>query len=67
MKTEGAGCITDKQKDLYIYRLSQAEETIKSVQLCMDNHLFKDAINRLYYAAFYAVSFSFSRYGFQKT
>lgn len=47
--------MTDKQKDLCLYRLSQAEETIKSAQLCMDNHLFKDAINRSYYAAFYAV------------
>ncbi len=47
--------MTEKQKDLCLYRMSQAEETMKSAQLCMDNHLFKDAINRSYYAAFYAV------------
>lgn len=47
--------MTDKQKALSLYRVSQAEETIKSAQLCIDNHLFKDAINRSYYAAFYAV------------
>lgn len=47
--------MTDKQKDLCLYRVSQAEETIKSAQLCMENHLFKDTINRSYYAAFYAV------------
>jgi uncharacterized protein (UPF0332 family) len=35
--------------------MSQAEETMKSVELCVENHLFKDAINRSYYAAFYAV------------
>lgn len=47
--------MTEKQKDLCLYRISQAKETMKSAQLCMDNHLFKDAINRFYYAAFYAV------------
>ena len=47
--------MTDKQKDLCLYRVSQAEDTIRSAQLCMENHLFKDAINRSYYAAFYAV------------
>ena len=47
--------MTDKQKDLCIYRLEKAEETIKSSKLCMDNKFFKDSINRSYYAAFYAV------------
>ncbi len=47
--------MTGKQKDLCLYRIVQAEETIKSAHLCMDNHLFKDTINRSYYAAFYAV------------
>ena len=47
--------MTDKQKDLCLYRVSQAEDTKRSAQLCMENHLFKDAINRSYYAAFYAV------------
>lgn len=47
--------MTEKQKDLCFYRMAQAEETIQSAHLCMENHLFKDAINRSYYAAFYAV------------
>ncbi len=47
--------MTEKQKDLCSYRIKQAEETMRSAKLCMDNHLFKDAINRSYYAAFYAV------------
>ncbi len=47
--------MTDKQKDLSIYRLKQAEETIGSAKLCEENHYLKDAINRAYYAAFYAV------------
>jgi uncharacterized protein (UPF0332 family) len=35
--------------------MSQAEETMKSAELCVQNHFFKDAINRAYYAAFYGV------------
>lgn len=47
--------MTDKQKDLCLYRIAQAQETIQSAKLCLDNHFFKDTINRSYYAAFYAV------------
>lgn len=47
--------MTEKQKDLCNYRISQAEETFKSAELCLQYHFFKDAINRSYYAAFYAV------------
>lgn len=35
--------MTEKQKDLCFYRMAQAEETIQSAHLCMENHLFKDA------------------------
>lgn len=47
--------MTDKQRDLCLYRMAQAQETMRSAKLCIDNHFFKDAINRSYYAAFYAV------------
>ncbi|MBR4058866.1 MAG: HEPN domain-containing protein [Lachnospiraceae bacterium] len=47
--------MTEKQRDLCIYRLKQAEETVQSAKLCKNNHFYKDAINRAYYAAFYAV------------
>ena len=47
--------MTEKQKDLCIYRVNQAEETVRSAKLCKENHFYKDAINRSYYAAFYAV------------
>ncbi len=47
--------MTEKQRDLCIYRFEKAEETIRSSKLCMDNKFFKDSINRSYYAAFYAV------------
>lgn len=47
--------MTDKQRDLSRYRFSQAEETMQSAQLCGKMKFYKDAINRAYYAAFYAV------------
>lgn len=45
----------EKAKGLCRYRLAQAEETLKSAMLCFDNGFYKDAVNRSYYAAFYAV------------
>ena len=47
--------MTEKQRDLCVYRLKQAEETVQSAKLCKENHFYKDAINRAYYAAFYAI------------
>lgn len=47
--------MTDKQKDLSIYRFSQAEETLQSAKVCEQMKFYKDAINRAYYAAFYAI------------
>ena len=47
--------MTGKQKDLCVYRLSRAEETVKNAELSLKNSFFRDAINRSYYAAFYAV------------
>ncbi len=47
--------MTDKQRDLSRYRFSQAEETMQSARLCEEMKFYKDAINRAYYAAFYAV------------
>ena len=45
----------NRKQDLSSYRLSQAEDSIKVAQMSYDNALFKDSINRSYYAAFYAV------------
>ena len=47
--------MTEKQKTLCNYRFSQAEDTIKSAKLCATEKFYKDAINRAYYASFYAV------------
>ncbi len=45
----------DKRQDLCNYRIDQAKETINVAKLCYENGHYKDAINRAYYAAFYAV------------
>lgn len=45
----------NRKRDLSNYRLSQAEDSIKVAQMSFDNGLYKDSINRSYYAVFYAV------------
>ncbi len=47
--------MSDKKIDLCIYRMQNAEDTLGATNLCMQNKLYKDVINRSYYAAFYAV------------
>ena len=41
--------------DLCIYRIKSAIETLGATKLCIDNKHYKDAINRGYYATFYAI------------
>ena len=45
----------NRKQDLSNYRLLQAEDSIKAAQMSFANGLYKDSINRSYYAAFYAV------------
>ncbi len=45
----------NKVMDLSIYRVNNASNTLDTAKLCMDNKRYKDAINRCYYAAFYAI------------
>ena len=45
----------DRQKELSIYRVEQAEESLKASKNCFDNGFYKDSINRSYYSAFYAI------------
>lgn len=45
----------NKTEDLCIYRFKTAVETLETAKLCMENRHYKDAINRGYYAAFYAI------------
>jgi len=45
----------DKDSELSRYRFSLAEETLASAKMCLDNHFYRDCINRSYYVAFYAI------------
>ncbi len=49
--------MTEQEKlKLISYRITRATDTFKEVQLHIENELWATAINRLYYAVFYAVS-----------
>jgi uncharacterized protein (UPF0332 family) len=45
----------NESTDLAYYRLDRARETLKEAELLLDGDHLNGAINRLYYAAFYAV------------
>ena len=45
----------DKAKDLCVYRINSALETLEVVRVCIESKHYKDAINRSYYASFYAI------------
>ena len=46
--------MTDFTPEDYIkYRIDRANETIKEVQVHIDNRFWNTAINRMYYACFY--------------
>ena len=47
--------VKNSSKDLCLYRINTATETLETTKLCIENKHYKDAINRSYYAAFYAV------------
>ncbi len=44
-----------ERKDLINYRLSRARSTLNEVSVLIDNELWNTAVNRLYYACYYAV------------
>lgn len=45
----------NKRKDLAGYRMNQSKDSLKAAKICFENNILKDAINRSYYAAFYAI------------
>lgn len=45
----------ERQKNLSNYRIAKAEDSLKVAAHCLKEGLYKDSINRSYYAAFYAV------------
>lgn len=44
-----------KTEDYIKYRIQKANETIKEVEILIDNKLWNTAVNRMYYACFYSV------------
>ncbi|MCF8361174.1 MAG: HEPN domain-containing protein [Prolixibacteraceae bacterium] len=45
----------EDRSDLVKYRLSKAKNTLSEVDILMENRLWNTAVNRLYYACYYAV------------
>lgn len=49
--------MTEQERfEMVSYRIDRAKQTLKEVDLHIENQLWATAINRLYYACFYAVS-----------
>jgi uncharacterized protein (UPF0332 family) len=48
--------IEKNKQEIISYRIKKAQETFQEVQLLIDNRLWTTAVNRLYYACYYAVS-----------
>jgi uncharacterized protein (UPF0332 family) len=47
--------MNNKGETLIRYRLEQADESLESAQLLLDNGKYRPSISRSYYAMFYAV------------
>lgn len=47
--------MTGKKEDLINYRLFRAKDTLDDAKILADKNKWNSAINRLYYAAYYAV------------
>ena len=45
----------NRQKELSEYRVQEADNSLKASMNCLNSGLYKDSINRSYYAAFYAI------------
>jgi len=45
----------EERLTLIKYRIDQAEETIKDVQLLIENNRLRSAVNRIYYGMFYSL------------
>ncbi|MEO8819946.1 MAG: HEPN domain-containing protein [Ginsengibacter sp.] len=46
---------SDERNELVRYRINKAKETFSEIDLLIENRLWNTAINRLYYACYYAV------------
>lgn len=45
----------ERKWDLCKYRMEQARESLRAFKIMLENDMIKDAVNRSYYATFYAL------------
>jgi uncharacterized protein (UPF0332 family) len=58
--------LSDEERNAIVaIRLQQAKETYSEVKIQIDNGLWRTAVNRLYYACFYATTALMIKYGHQ--
>jgi uncharacterized protein (UPF0332 family) len=55
--------VTERSKDLILYRMDRAKETLEDARILADAGRWNACVNRLYYACFYAVSALLVRHG----
>lgn len=55
------------KSELINYRMNRAKETLNEVNLHIGNELWNTAVNRLYYACFYAISALLLKYDIKAT
>lgn len=58
---------TYKPEDYINYRIQRAKETIVEVDVLVENAFWNSAINRMYYACFYAVGALLVKHGIETT
>ncbi len=55
--------MTEWSKDLVLYRMTRANETLEDARILANTGRWNACVNRLYYACFYAVSALLVRHG----
>lgn len=55
--------MTEWSKDLVLYRITRANETLEDARILANSGRWNACVNRLYYACFYAVSALLVRHG----
>jgi len=57
------GLTSEERETLIGYKLAKAKETIAEIPILVENNLWRNAANRLYYACYYAVSALLLKHG----
>ena len=58
------GLAEEERNLIVVYQLGKAKETIAEIPILIENKLWRNAANRLYYACFYAVSALLVKHGY---